>query len=97
MLAMNRNPDTYELTVVAEKDGRGRDTLLLGNLDNGLSGHDRTASAAQRAVGLNVDALLLAEVDNLLLGKAGVVLDLVDGGDDGGMRQKLLKVSLAVL
>lgn len=83
--------------MVAEEDGRGRDTLLLGNFDNRLSGHDGTASAAERAVGLNVDTLLLAEVDDLLLRKAGVVLDLVDGGDDGGMRQKLLKVSLAVL
>ena len=83
--------------MVAEEDGRGRDTSLLGNLNDGLSGHDGTTGAAQRAVGLNVDALLLAQVDNLLLGKTGVVLDLVNGGDDSGVRQKLLKVLLAVL
>lgn len=89
--------EILKLTVVAEEDGRGRDALLLGYLDDGLRGHDGAASAAEGAVGLNVDALLLAEVDNLLLGKARVVLDLVDSGDDGGMRQKLLEVSLAVL
>jgi len=44
-----------------------------------------------------VNALLLAEVDNLLLRETGVVLDLVDGGDDSGMRQKLLEVLLTVL
>jgi hypothetical protein len=44
-----------------------------------------------------VNTLLLAEVDNLLLRQTGVVLDLVNGGDDGGVRQKLLEVLLAVL
>lgn len=33
-----------------------------------------------------MDTLLLAEVDDLLLGKLGVVLDLVNGGNDGGVR-----------
>jgi hypothetical protein len=44
-----------------------------------------------------VDALLLAEVDNLLLRERRVVLDLVDGGDDGSMREELLEVAFAVL
>jgi len=39
-----------------------------------------------------VDALLLAEVNNLLLRAQWVVLNLVDGGDDGGLGQQLLKV-----
>jgi hypothetical protein len=39
-----------------------------------------------------VDALLLAEVDDLLLGKQRVVLDLVDGWGDGGLCEKLLQV-----
>lgn len=72
--------------MVAEEDGRGRDTSLLGNLDDRRSGHDGATSATQRAVGLNMDTLLLAEVDDLLLGKFGVVLDLVNGGNDGGVR-----------
>lgn len=83
--------------MVAEEDGRGGDTLLLGNLDNRLSSHDGATSAAKGTVCLNMNALLLAEVDNLLLRKTGMVLDLVDGGDDSGMRQKLLEVLLAVL
>jgi hypothetical protein len=83
--------------MVAEEDSRGRDTSLFGNLDDRRGGHDGTAGATQRAVGLNMDTLLLAEVDDLLLGKLGVVLDLVNGGNDGGVRQKLLEVLLAVL
>lgn len=85
------------LTVVAEENGAGRDALLLGNLDDRLAGHQRAASAAERAVGDNVDALFTAEIDNLLLGKAGVVLDLVDGRDNLGHGEKLLKVLFAVL
>lgn len=83
--------------MVAEEDGRGRDTSLLSNLDDRRSGHDGATGATQGAVGLNMDTLLLAEVDDLLLGKFGVVLDLVNGGNDGGVRQKLLEVLLAVL
>lgn len=85
------------LAVVAEQDSRGRNTLLLRNLDNRLGSHDGATGAAKGTVGLNVNALLLAEVDNLLLRETGVVLDLVDGGDDSRMRQKLLEVLLAVL
>lgn len=44
-----------------------------------------------------MDALLLAEIDNLLLRKAWVVLDLVDCRHDGSMWQELLQVSLAVI
>lgn len=44
-----------------------------------------------------MNSMLLAEINNLLLGKAGVVLNLVDGGDDGGVWDELLKVFLAVL
>jgi hypothetical protein len=38
-----------------------------------------------------VDASLVAEVDNLLLGEQGVVLDLVGSGDNGGLGQKFLE------
>lgn len=72
--------------MIAEKNSRGRNTLLLGNLDHRLSGHDWATCAAKRTVGLNVDALLLTEVDDLLLRELWVVLDLVNGWDDGGMR-----------
>ena len=72
--------------MIAEKNSRGRNTLLLGNLDHRLGGHDWATCAAKRTVGLNVDALLLTEVDDLLLRELWVVLDLVNGWDDGGMR-----------
>jgi hypothetical protein len=68
------------LTVIAEENSRSRDTPLLSNLDHGLGTHDGTTCAAKRAVSLDVNALLLAEVDNLLLGELRVVLDLVNGG-----------------
>ncbi|KAI6763648.1 hypothetical protein HG531_013036 [Fusarium graminearum] len=44
-----------------------------------------------------MDALLLAEVNDLLLGKLRVVFDLVNSGHDSCMRQKLFQVLLAVL
>ena len=44
-----------------------------------------------------MDALLLAEVNNFLLWAKWVVLDLVNGRDDGGLGQKLLEVLLAVV
>ena len=39
-----------------------------------------------------MDALLLAEVDDLLLGQERVVLDLVGSGDDGCLSKQLLEV-----
>jgi hypothetical protein len=71
--------------------------VLLGDLDDGLGSEERAARAAERAVPHDVDALLLAEVDDLLLREGGVVLDLVDGGDDGGVGEELLEVAFAVL
>lgn len=81
----------------AQQDRGWVDTLLLRNLDNGLCCQQRTARAAERAVCRDVNALLLAEVDRLLLGKAGVVLNLVDSRDHGGLGEELLKVGPAVV
>lgn len=83
--------------MVAEENCGGADAALLGNLHNGSRAHKRPAGRAERAVSHDVDALVLAKVDDLLLGKAGVVLDLIDGRDDLGMGEKLLEVSHAVL
>lgn len=83
--------------MVAQQDGRWLDAVLLSDLDNGLCREKRTTRAAQRAVGHDVDLVLLAEVDNLLLRQSRVVFNLVDGGDDGSMREELLEVTLAVL
>ena len=44
-----------------------------------------------------MDVLLLAQIDNLLLREARVVLDLVDGRADSCLGEELLKVRLAVL
>jgi hypothetical protein len=83
--------------MVAEEDSGGSNALALGDLDDGLRSHHGTASAPQRAVGDNVNALLVAQVDNLLLGKTGVVLNLVDGGNNGSVGEKLLEILDAVL
>lgn len=80
------------------QQNRGRsNAALLGNSDNRLSSKQRAAGTAQRTVSGDVDALLVTEVDNLLLGQGRVVLDLVGGGDDGGLGQELLKVLDAVV
>jgi hypothetical protein len=85
------------LTVPAQQDGRGVDAVLLGDLDDGVERGQGAASAAEGAVRHDVDALLLAELDDVGLGEVRVQLDLVDGGDDGGLGEKLLEVLLAVL
>lgn len=83
--------------MIAQQDSRRLDAVLLRDLDHGLGREQRAARAPQRAVRHDVDALLLAEVDDLLLGERRVVLDLVDGGDHGGVGEELLEVALAVL
>lgn len=83
--------------MVAEQDSSSRNSLLLSNLDNGLGGHQRAACTAQRAIGHDVNTVFSAEINNLLLGEAGMVLNLVDGGDNGGVREELFEVCLAVL
>lgn len=83
--------------VVAQQNGTGLDVVLLGNLDNGLGREQGAAGAAKGAVGHDVDALFAAEVDDFLLGKGRVVLDLVDGGDNLGDGEEFLEVLFAVL
>ncbi len=83
--------------MVAQQHGRRLDVVFLGDLHHGLQPHERAVRAAKRAVRHDVDALLAAEVDNLLLRQHRVVLDLVDRGDDGGVREQLLEVAFAVL
>lgn len=74
-----------------QNSSRGNATLLC-NGHNGLSSEKRATGAAQRAVSGDVNTLLVAEVNNLLLGQRWVVLDLVDGRDDGGLGQERLQV-----
>lgn len=81
----------------AQQNSRRRHPALLGNLDDGLRGEQGAAGAAQGTVGGDVNALGLAEVDNLLLGQGGVVLDLVDGRDNGGLGKEFLQVLDAVV
>lgn len=78
--------------MVAEEDSRRADAVLLGDLVDVLVFEERRACAAERAVRGDVDALLLAVIYDFLLGKKRVVLNLVGGGDNGGLRKKLLEV-----
>ena len=71
--------------------------MLLSDLDHRLGAGHGAAGAAEGRVGHDVDALLLAKIDNLLLGQLRVVLDLVDGGDDGGVGKEFFEITLAVL
>ena len=77
--------DLGELTVIAQQHRPRFDAMFLRNLQHALLLHHRAPRAAKRAVGRDVDALGAAIVDDLLLGQVGVVLDLVDGGSDGGV------------
>jgi len=83
--------------MVAQQNSRRLHPMLLGDLDNRFSLEKRPAGASQRAVGHDVYPLLLAEVYNLLLRQSRVVLDLVNGGDDGCVGEELVEVELAVL
>lgn len=83
--------------MVAQQHGRGTSPLLLGNLHDRLSLHDGPACGAERRVCHDVDPLLVAEVDNLLLRQVWVVLDLVDCGHDRAMWQKLFEIAFAVI
>lgn len=83
--------------MITQQHSRWLDAVLLGDGDDRFGREHRAARATERAVRHDVDALLVAEVDNLLLRQSRVVLDLVDGGDDGCMREELFEVSFAVL
>lgn len=83
--------------MITQQNSRRLNPMLLGNLDHRLSAGHRATGASKRRVRHDVDALLLAKVDNVLLGKLRVVLDLVDGWDDGGVREEFFEVTLAVL
>ena len=83
--------------MIAQQHSGRLDAVLLGDGDDGLGREQRAARAAERAVRHDMDALLVAEVDNLLLRQRRVVLNLVHGGDDGGVREELFEVAFAVL
>lgn len=83
--------------MVAEEHRRGADAAPLRNLHHGRRGKQRAACAAERAVGDDLNTLGVAEVDDFLLRQAGVVLDLVDSGDDAAAGEELFEVFLAVL
>ena len=83
------------LTLVADQNSAGSDVVLLGHLLHALLLEERAASAAKRAVCLDQNVLLLAEVDDLLLRQVGVVLDLVRSGDNRGiLQQRLVEESI---
>jgi hypothetical protein len=84
-------------TVPAQQDGRRSDVSLLRDFNNRFRGQEWSSSAAQWAVRGYVNALLLAEINNLLLRETGVVLDLVHSRDNSCMRKQLLEISLAVI
>jgi len=80
------------LTMVTQQHRSGSNAMLLRHLPDLLVLEQRRPRAAQRTVRRDVNALLLAEVNDFLLGQQRVVFDLVGGGDDGGLREELLEV-----
>lgn len=76
------------------KKDLGRSALvLLGNGDNG--GVLQLVAASEGRVSLDLDAVLAAQVDEGLALAEGVDLDLVDGGDNGGVVDEALEVGSA--
>lgn len=73
--------------VVTQQHGSRPNIVLLGHLEDTLVLEQRRSSAPERAVGRDVNALLLAEIDDFLLGKQRVVFDLVGCGCDGCLCQ----------
>jgi hypothetical protein len=85
------------LTVPAKQNSSRSNSALVGDSHDGLGSEQRATSAAQWAVSGDVDAGLVAEIDNLLLGEQGVVLDLVGSGDNSGLGQEFLEELDAVV
>lgn len=83
--------------MVAQQDGHRGHALLLSQLDDRLDGGHGAARAAERAVGNDVDALLLGVIGDVGLGELGVNLELDGSGDDLDRGQKLIDVLLAIL
>ena len=73
--------------MVAQQDCAGADVVLLCDFEDTLVFEQGRTSATERAVCSDVDALLLAEVDDFLLREQWVVLDLVGCRGDGGLRE----------
>ena len=64
--------------------------MLLRELLDAILLEQRATCATQRRVCLDDDALLFAEVDDLLLWKIRVVLDLVGSWNDFGLFEQVL-------
>lgn len=77
-------------SVPVEEDLSWALAVLLSDLANGRV--LELVAAGEGRVGLNGDAVLAAGVDEVLALAEGVYLDLVDGGDNGGLLEKLLNV-----
>lgn len=80
------------LTVPAQQNSSRSNASLLGHFNNRRCREERATRAAQRTVRSNNDALLLAEVDDLLLWERGVVLDLIYCRNNGSLGKEFLKV-----
>jgi hypothetical protein len=66
--------------MVAQQHTSSRDVMFLRDGKHFLLLEQRAASATKRTVSSNVNAFLLAKVNNLLLRQERVILDLVDSG-----------------
>lgn len=70
--------------MVAEKYGTSSDIVLSRNLCDRRGCHYWCASASKRAICHDVDPLIMTKLNYFVLGKAWMVLDLIDRWDDLG-------------
>jgi hypothetical protein len=79
-------------TMITQQHGRRSNTMFLRNFEHPFVLEQRRPRATERTVRGNVDALVFAEIYNLLLRQQRVVFDLVDCGHDGRLGEQLLHV-----
>ena len=85
------------LTVVAQQDGSWGNALLLSKRYDWCGLEHGASCASQWTVCGNQDTLLLADINDFLLRKRWVVLNLVDSWDDSCDCEELLQIFLAVV
>jgi hypothetical protein len=84
--------ETCCLTMIAQQHGSRPNTVFPRHLVHRLVFEQRRSRAPKRTVGRNMDALFPAKIHHLLLGQQRMVLYLVHGRGDGGLRKQLLEV-----
>lgn len=83
--------------MITQQHHTRRHAISPRDLADLLVPQQRTPRTAQRTVRRDMDALLPAEIHNVLLRQVRVIFDLVDGRHDGDVREEVLQEAYAVV